>query len=93
MSAQPSDSHLPTRPAPVARTVKAVRTALPEPLRVQFAAELDEGNPFEVFERWWLTALAYANPASMAEAEKVAAGTFVGTPAEVVFGQAWTRAA
>lgn len=92
MSAEASDAVPAGRTARIARTVKAVRAALPPDKRAQFMAELDEGDVMEVFETWWMRAVVWSSPETMAEFAKVRAGTFRGVPAEQVFGARWTAA-
>jgi hypothetical protein len=74
------------------RTIRAVRAALPAERRAEFAAELEDGDVAEVFNRWWLRAIVYASPETMTELAKVKAGTWRGVPAEEVFGERWTAA-
>ncbi|HEV2636319.1 MAG TPA: hypothetical protein VGX23_14290 [Actinocrinis sp.] len=94
MSAQPADAGG-RRPATrLPRTLRAVRTALPDDKRAQFAAELEDGDVVAVFERWWMYASVVSSPRAMGELAKLQArdGSFVAVPAAEVFGTAWTAA-
>lgn len=92
MSAQPADAgyHRPTVRVP--RTLRGVRAALPEDQRAAFAAELEDGNLTEVFETWWLRAVALTTPSVAEGFAQIKAGIWQGTPAAEVFGDRWTTA-
>ena len=93
MSAQPTDAAGPARTVvTLPRTIRAVRQALPAERRAQFAAELEDGDVAEVFNRWWMRAIVYSSPETMAELEKVRSGTWRGVSAEEVFGERWSAA-
>ena len=91
MTAQPTDAAGPARSVvSLPRTIRAVRQALPAERRAEFSAELEDGDVAEVFNRWWLRAIVYSSPETMAELEKVRNGTWRGVPAQEVFGERWT---
>ncbi len=92
MSAQPSDAPAARSVVALPRTIRAVREALPTEKRAQFAAEMDSGEQPATFEAWWMRAVVYSSPRTMALLEQSRAGTLRTVPAEQVFGDRWTAA-
>lgn len=90
MSAQPADAG-PVR-ATLPRTIRAIRAALPEEKRPEFAADLEDteaGGLAVVVTKWWTRAVVWSSPDTMAELEKVRAGTARTVPIEQVLGADW----
>jgi hypothetical protein len=90
MSAQPSDSPAARSVVSLPRTIRAVREALPAQMRARFAAEMDSGQQPATFEAWWMRAVVYSSPRTVALIEQARAGTLRTVPAEQVFGDRWT---
>ena len=74
------------------RTIRAVREALPAQMRAAFAAEMDSGVQPATFEAWWMRAVVYSSPRTVALLEQARAGTLRTVPAAQVFGDRWTAA-
>jgi len=90
MSAQPTD----TGPAQTTlpRTIRAIRSALPEDKRAEFAADLDDteaGGLALMVDKWWSRAVVWSSPQTMAKLESFRAGTLRTVPAKEVFGSRW----
>ena len=93
MNAQPSETPGPAREVVrVPRTIRAVREALPAEQRAQFAAEMDVGEQPATFEGWWMRAVVYSSPRTLALLEQARAGALKTVPAEQVFGDRWATA-
>lgn len=93
MSAQPSEAAPQRSVIRVPRTISGVRAALDPQARAQFQAELEStelGAIAALLETWWTRAVVWSSPETMAELEKVRAGTWHGVPAAEVFGERWT---
>lgn len=82
MSAQSIDQFGQDRPGiRVARTIRAVRAALPEDQRAKFAAEMEDGDVAAVLNRWWMRAVAYTTSSVAAGFAALDAGTLRTVPA------------
>lgn len=90
MSAQPSDAAEHFSVVRLPRTIAAVRRALPEERRAEFAAEMENGEQPATFEAWWMRAVVYSSPRTMELIAQSKAGTLKTVPAEQVFGDRWT---
>ena len=87
MSAQPHEDDASDRVS-LPRTIKAVRAALPEDMRAQFMAELedaDAGGLALVLDTWWTRAVVWNSPKTMGAFASMRAGTWRGIPADEVF--------
>ncbi|HEV2344719.1 MAG TPA: hypothetical protein VGS97_11545 [Actinocrinis sp.] len=90
MSAQPADVG-PVH-AMLPRTIRAIRAALPEEKRPEFAADLEDteaGGLAVVVTKWWTRAVVWSSPETMAELANVRAGTARTVPIEQVLGVGW----
>ena len=95
MSAQPAEAFPPRRVVRIAKTVSAVRAALPADRRVDFQAEIESTPLHElagVLEAWWMRAVVLSDPESVAAFEEARAGTLRTVPIEEVFGERWAAA-
>jgi hypothetical protein len=92
MTAQPLDSHDGFTRVHLPRTIKSIRSALPADKRAQFAAELDDseaGGLAIVVERWWMRAVVWSSPSTMAKLDAYDAGERHGLPIAEVLGDHW----
>lgn len=90
MSAQPADAG-PAR-VTLPRTIRAIRAALPEAKRPEFAADLDDteaGGLVAVVDKWWTRAVVWSSPETMAQLRDYRAGTLRTRSAKEVFGERW----
>lgn len=74
------------------RTIRAIRAALPEGKRSEFAADLDDveaGGLAVVVTKWWTRAVVWSSRDTMEELERVRAGTARTLPIEQVLGADW----
>ena len=90
MSAQPADA-APMRTT-LPRTIRAIRAALPEDKRTEFAADLEDteaGGLVTVVDKWWTRAVVWSSPGTMAQLDAYRAGTLSTRTAKDVFGDRW----
>lgn len=90
MSAQPADAGAVRITLP--RTIRAIRAALPEDRRAQFAADLedtDAGGLVTVVDKRWTRAVVWSSPETMAQLREYQAGTLRTVPAKDVLGDRW----